>query len=64
MEFIELIIDGLVGTGALTSAMPESDVQKIKLLTPQSIIKDGPPPNIQNMSANRQLETPKVTVEH
>ena len=64
MEFGELIIDGLDDTGALTSAMPEFDLQKIKLLTPQSIIKDGPPPNIQIMVANRQLETPKTTVEH
>ena len=39
MDFGELTIDGLVDTGALTSAIPESDLRKIKLLTPQSNIR-------------------------
>ena len=63
MDFGELTIDGLVDTGALTSAIPESDLRKIKLLTPQSIIKEGPPPGFQIMVANGQLEMPKATVE-
>ena len=63
MDFGELTIDGLVDTGALTSAIPESDLRKIKLLTPESIIKEGTPPSFQIVVANGQLETPKSTVE-
>ena len=63
MDIGELTIDGLVDTGALTSAIPESDLRKIKLLTTQSFIKEGPPPNFQIMVANGQLETPKATEE-
>ena len=59
----ELILDGLVDTGALPSAIPEADLRKIRLLAPQSIIKEGPAPNLQIMVANGQLETPKSTVE-
>ena len=62
MGFGELTIDGLVDTGAFTSAIAELDLRKIKLLTPQSI-KEGPPPSFQTMVANGQLETPKTTVE-
>ena len=63
MDFGELTLDGLVDTGALSSAIPESDLRKIRLLAPQSIVKEGPAPNCQIMVANEQLETPKSTVE-
>ena len=63
MDFGELTLDGLVDTGALSSAIPESDLRKIRLLAPQSIVKEGPAPNFQIMVANGQLETPKSTVE-
>ena len=63
MDFGELTLDGLVDTGALSSAIPEADLRKIRLLAPQSIIKEGPAPNLQMMVANGQLETPKSTVE-
>ena len=63
MDSAELKIDGLYNTGALTSGIPESDLRKITLLTPESIIKEGPPPNFQIMVANGQLETPKATLE-
>ena len=45
MVFGELTLDGLVDTGALSSAIPEADLRKIRLLAPQSIIKEGPAPN-------------------
>ena len=45
MDFGELTLDGLVDTGALSSAIPEADLRKIRLLAPQSIIKEGPAPN-------------------
>ena len=63
MDFGELTIDGLVDTGALSSAIPEADLRKIRLLAPKSIIKEGPAPGFQIMVANGQLETPKSTVE-
>ena len=63
MDFGELTLDGLVDTGAVSSAIPEADLRKIRLLAPQSIIKEGPAPNFQIMVANGQLETPKSTVE-
>ena len=63
MDFGELTLDGLVDTGALSSAIPEADLRKIRLLAPQSIIKESPAPNFQIMVANGQLETPKSTVE-
>ena len=63
MDFGELTLDCLVDTGALSSAIPESDLRKIRLLAPQSIVKEGPAPNFQIMVANGQLETPKSTVE-
>ena len=63
MDFGELTLDGLVDTGALSSAIPEADLGKIRLLAPQSIVKEGPAPNFQIMVANAQLETPKSTVE-
>ena len=63
MDFGELTIDGLIDSGALSSAIPEMDLRKIRLLSPQSVIREGPPPNIQIMVANVQLETPKSTIE-
>ena len=63
MDFGKLTIDGLIDTGALSSAIPEMDLRKIRLLSPQSVIREGPPPSFQIMVANGQLETPKSTIE-
>ena len=63
MDFGELTIDGLIDTGAHSSAFPEADLRKIRLLAPQSIVKEGPAPTFQIMVANGQLETPKSTFE-
>ena len=63
MDFGELTLDGLVDTGALSSAIPEADPRKTRLLAPQSIVKEGPAPSFQIIVANGQLETPKSTVE-
>ena len=62
MDFGELIIDGLIDTGALSSAIPEAEIRKIRLLAPQ-ILNEGPPPEFQIMVANGQLEAPIATVE-
>ena len=63
MDFGELTLDGLVDTGALSRAIPEVDLRKIRLLAPQSIVKEDPATIFQIMVANGQLETPKSTVE-
>ena len=63
MDFGELIIDGLIDTGALSSAIPEAALRKIRFLTPHKILNEGPPPEFQIMVANGQLEAPIATVE-
>ena len=63
MDFEELNIDGLIDTGALSSAISEADLRKIRLLAPHTILNEGPPPEFQIMVANGQLEAPIATVE-
>ena len=63
LDFGELNIDRLIDTGALSSAIPEADLRKIRLLAPHTILNEGPPPEFQIMVANGQLEAPIATVE-
>ena len=63
MDFGELNIDGLIDTGALSGAIPEADLRKIRLLSPHTILNQGPPPEFQIKVANGQLEAPIATVE-
>ena len=63
MDFDDLTLDGLVDKGVLSSAIPEADLRKIRVLAPQSIIEEDPAPNFQIVVGNGQLETPKSTVE-
>ena len=63
IDFGELNIDGLIDTGALSSAIPEADLRKIRLLAPNTILNEGPPPEFQIMVANGQFEAPIATVE-
>ena len=44
MDFGELTIDGIIDNGALSSAIPEADLRKIRFLEPQSLVKWGPAP--------------------
>ena len=62
MDFEKRSLDGLTDTGALTSAISEQDLNKIKLLASEANKKTGPPPNLQFMVANGQLEVPIGTV--
>ena len=62
MDFEKLTLDGLIDSGALTSAISEQDLNKMKLLAPDAITDTGPAPNFQIMVANGQLETPIGTV--
>ena len=63
MDFGELNIDGLIDTGALSSAIPEPDQQKIRLLAPRTLLNESPPSEFQFMVANGLLEAPMATVE-
>ena len=63
MDFGELNIDGLIDTGALSRAIPEDDLRKIRLLAPHTILKEAPPPEFQIMVTNGHLEAPVATVE-
>ena len=62
MDFEKLTLDRLIDTGALTSAISEEDLNKIKLLSNEAIKNTGPAPNFQIMVANGQLERPIGTV--
>ena len=63
MDSGELNIDGLKDTGALSCAILEVDLPKIRLLALHTNLKEGPPPEFQFMFANGQLEAPIATVE-
>ena len=63
MDVRQLNIDGLINTVALSSAIPESVLRKIRLLAPDAILIEGPPPEFQIMVANGQLEAPIAAVE-
>ena len=63
MDFGELNIDGLIDTGALSSAIPGADLRQYRLLAPHTILNEAPPPEFQIMVANGQLEVPIATVE-
>ena len=63
MDFGKLNINGLIDTGALSSAILETDLRKIRLLAPHTILNEGPPTWFQIMVANGQLEAPIATVE-
>ena len=63
MDFVELTIDGLIDTGALSSTFSEMDRWKIRLLSLQSVIREGIPPNFRILVSNGQLGTPKTTIE-
>ena len=62
MDFEKLTLYGLIGTGALTSAISQQDLNKIKLPAPEAITDTCPAPNFQKMVANGQLGTPIGTV--
>ena len=63
MDFEKLTLDGLFDTGALTSAISEQDLNKIKLLASEAIKETGPPPNFQIMVFNGQLGTVLLKIE-
>ena len=56
MDFEKLTLDGLIDTGALTSAISEKDLNKIKLIANEAIKDISPLRNLQIMVANGKLE--------
>ena len=63
MDFKELYIDGFIVTGALSGAIPEANLRKIRLLALNTKLNKGPPPELQFKVLNGQLEAPIATVE-
>ena len=65
MDFGELTIDGLIDTGALSSAIPEMDFRKIRLLSPQCVIRENPRTfkSCSQMGNKKFLSTIKVRFE-
>ena len=62
-DFGELTLGRLIDTGALSSAILDMDLRKIRLLSPQSVIREDQPRNFQILVTNGLLETPKSTIE-
>ena len=50
MDFEKLTLDGLIDTRAMTSAISEQYLNKIKLIANEIIKDTGPPPNFQIMA--------------
>ena len=63
MNFGKSNIDGIIDTGAFSSAIPEANLRKIRLLAPHTILNERPPPEFQIILANGQLEAHLTTVE-
>ena len=63
MDFEELTLDGLIDTGALTSAISEQDLNKIKLLAPEAITDTGSAPNFQIMVAIKHVILHSLTLQ-
>ena len=53
----------LIDPGALSGAIPEAGLRKIRLLAPHTILNEGLPSEFQIMVASGQLEAPIATVE-
>ena len=60
MDFGELTLDGLVDTGALSSAIPEADLRKTRLLAPQSNVKEGPAPAFKSLLLMGSWKPPRA----
>ena len=62
MDFEELHIDGLMETGALSSAISETDIGRNRLLAPHTNLTEGFSPEFQIMVVNGHLEATIATV--
>ena len=62
-DFNNLSVDALVDSGALVNCLPESELQKIKSVSPDNILKEMDPPAFKLQVANGDMETPTKTVQ-
>ena len=63
LDFEELTVDVLIDTGALTSAISERKLRKVRLLAPHTFLNIGPSTDFQKMVATLHLETTSSTVD-
>ena len=63
MDFNNLSVNALVDSGALVNCLPKSELQKIKSVSPDNILKEMDPPAFKLQVANGDIETPTKTVQ-
>ena len=63
MESADLNNDGFTDASTLSSAIPEAYLRKSWLLSPHTILNEGPSYDLQIRVANGQLEAPIATFE-
>ena len=63
MDFNNLSVDALVDSGAPVNCLPENELQKIKSVSPDNILKEMDPPAFKLQVANGDIETPTKTVQ-
>ena len=63
MDFVDLNIDELIDTVALSGAILEANLRKTQILSPHTLLSEGFAPESQIMVANGQLEALVTTFE-
>ena len=63
MDFQQFSIDALIDSGALVNCMPESEFQKLKNMSPDSILQEADPPPFKIQFANGEIENPTKTIQ-
>ena len=63
MAFLNLSIEALIDFGALGNCHPESELEKIKTVSPDNIVKAMDPATFKLQVANGDLEAPIKIVQ-
>ena len=63
MDFNILSLDTLIGSEALVNCLPESELEKIKSISPDNILKEMEPPTFKLQIAIDDIEAPSKTVQ-
>ena len=63
MDFQHFSMDALIDSGALVNCMPESEVQKLKNMSPDNILQEADPPPFKLQVANGDIESPTKTIQ-
>ena len=61
--FQQFSIDALIDFGALVNCMPESELQKLKNMSPDNILQETDPPPFKLQVANGEIESPTKTIQ-